>query len=121
MCIFTQKALASTTPVYLSDSTGTITNRKRALFADIQSAYRLVPVHLSHLTWKVCGWNTPIWSQINTNAMADELEWCISDEGVKDIFHYLDDFTVVEPPDSNTCQRDLGIPLAQALPLLYWV
>ena len=109
---------------------------KGALIAktDIQSAYRLVPVHPSDRRWLGMRWKGQIYvdgmlpfglrsAPKIFNAMADGLEWCISDEGVKDIFHYLDDFAVVGPPDSNTCQRylstlkrvcqDLGIPLAQ--------
>ena len=54
-------------------------------------------------------------------AVADALEWCISQKGVKHIFHYLDDFLVMGPPGSSACQdylrqlRDvcshLGVPL----------
>ena len=56
------------------------------------------------------------------NAVADALEWCVSKEGVELIFHYLDDFAVVGPPDSPACSQyleilkrlcvQLGIPLA---------
>ena len=55
-------------------------------------------------------------------AVADAVEWCISQEGVEYIFHYLDDFAVVGPPDSQACSQylrilkqvcaALGIPLA---------
>ena len=50
------------------------------------------------------------------------MEWCVVREGVEHIFHYLDDFAVVGPPDSDTCMLylhklksiciELGIPLA---------
>ena len=56
------------------------------------------------------------------NAVADALEWCIAKEGVTSIFHYLDDFVVIGPPQSNTCKANmlmlqrmctrLGVPLA---------
>jgi len=56
------------------------------------------------------------------NSVADVVEWCVAREGVEHIFHYLDDFAVVGPPDSDTCILylhklksiciELGIPLA---------
>lgn len=36
----------------------------------------------------------------NFTAVADAVEWCVSQEGVELIFHYPDDFAVVGPPDS---------------------
>jgi len=55
-------------------------------------------------------------------ALADTLEWCIAKEGVKYIYHYLDDFVVLGLPDSEQCGqnlhtlqlvcKDLGVPLA---------
>ena len=55
-------------------------------------------------------------------AVADALEWCIHQRGVDGIFHYLDDFLVMGPPDSDTCKcsldllisecHSLGVPLA---------
>ncbi len=57
------------------------------------------------------------------NSVADAVEWCIAQEGVSRIFHYLDDFAVVGPPDSPACLHHLltlkricatlGIPLAE--------
>lgn len=54
--------------------------------------------------------------------VADALEWCIGQQGVDYIFHYLDDFLVLGPPNSDTCQQSLstlerlctqlGVPLA---------
>ena len=56
------------------------------------------------------------------NAVADALEWCIAKEGVTHVFHYLDDFVVIGPPQSETCKANLhklqlvcsklGVPLA---------
>ena len=56
------------------------------------------------------------------NALADALEWCVAQEGVDSVFHYLDDFAVVGPPNSEACaqylhtlvrvRNDLGVPLA---------
>jgi len=56
------------------------------------------------------------------NAVADALEWCVATEGVQDIYHYLDDFATIGPPDSKLCSwnlhtlqavcSDLGVLLA---------
>ena len=56
------------------------------------------------------------------NAVADAIEWCVAQEGVEHIFHYLDDFAVLGLPDSGACMQYLctlkrtcnvlGIPLA---------
>ena len=56
------------------------------------------------------------------NAVADALEWCVKQEGVEFLFHYLDDFAVVGPPNSRACHHaldtlkiicaELGVPLA---------
>ena len=39
--------------------------------------------------------------------MADALECVIRSSGVQEIFHYLDDFLVVEAPWSSQCADDL--------------
>jgi len=52
-------------------------------------------------------WNAPIWAEVGPkifNSVADVVEWCVSREGVDYIFHYLNDFAVVGPPDSDTCR-----------------
>ena len=55
--------------------------------------------------------------------MADALEWIVKDIGVKQLWHYLDDYITCGTPDSYECQlnlqmlvdvcRHLGIPLAE--------
>ena len=37
------------------------------------------------------------------NAVADALEWCVAREGVQEIYHYLDDFAIIGPPNSDKC------------------
>ena len=56
------------------------------------------------------------------NAVADALEWCVAQQRVRHIYHYLDDFVVLGSPGSSECaaylhtlQRvclELGVPLA---------
>ena len=100
---------------------------------DIKAAYRLVPVWPPHRQWLGMKWKDKIYldgmlpfglrsAPKIFNAVADALEWCVSSRGVANIFHYLDDFAVVGPPDTESCHQDLmilkqvctelGVPLA---------
>lgn len=87
---------------------------------DIKSAYRLVPVHPEDRIYLGMKWNGSFYvdgmlpfglrsaPKIFT-AIADALEWYIAQEGVVNIFHYLDDFLVLGPPGSDDCFRYLSI------------
>ena len=100
---------------------------------DIKSAYRLIPVHPSDRTMLGMQWNGNLYVDCMLpfglcsapkifNVVADALEWCIAQKGVHHIFHYLDDFLVMGPPNSSDCQESLhilealcaklGVPLA---------
>ena len=56
------------------------------------------------------------------NILADLLSWILEQQGVTPLLHYLDDFLLMGPPQSPTCQDNLstvrhvcsllGIPLA---------
>ena len=100
---------------------------------DVESAYRLVPVHPTDRPLLAVEWNGMLYVDPMLpfglrsapkifNVVADALEWCLRQRGIRHIFHYLDDFIIVAPPQStecaeaaaildNTC-RALGIPLA---------
>ena len=82
---------------------------------DIKSAYRLIPVHPEDRRWLGMKWENKVYidgmlpfglrsAPKIFNSVADAVEWCVSREGVDYIFHYLDDFAVVGPPDSDTCR-----------------
>ena len=100
---------------------------------DIKSAYRLIPVYPGDRKWLGMKWDNKVYvdgmlpfglrsAPKMFNSVADSVEWCVAREGVEHIFHYLDDFAVVGPPDSDTCMLylhklksiciELGIPLA---------
>lgn len=100
---------------------------------DIKSAYRLVPVWPQDRKWLGMLWNNALYvdgmlpfglrsAPKIFNAIADALEWCIANESVELIFHYLDDFAIIGPPESEVCLRhlmilkrvcsELGVPLA---------
>ena len=101
---------------------------------DIKSAYRLVPVHPCDCHWLGICWNSNAFVDAMLpfglrsapkifTAIPDAFEWCVSQEGVAYVFHYLDDFAVLGSPSSpecaealNTLQKvagELGILLAE--------
>ena len=100
---------------------------------DIESAYRLIPVHPDDHCLLGVEWEDRVYYDTKLpfglrsapkifNAVADGLEWCIRQRGVQCIFHYLDDYIVLGPPGSSRCEhdlnvlrevcRELGVPLA---------
>ena len=87
---------------------------------DIKSAYRLIPVCHYDRQWLGMKWRGLVYvdgmlpfglrsAPKIFNAVADALQWILTREGVELIFHYLDDFAVLGPPDSPQCQRALDI------------
>ena len=100
---------------------------------DIKSVYRLIPVCPADRKWLGMQWQDRVYvdgmlpfglrsAPKIFNAVADALEWCVKQEGVEFLFHYLDDFAVVGPPNSRACHHaldmlkricaELGVPLA---------
>lgn len=76
--------------------------------SDIQSAYRIVPVHpedrwLLGMEWRNNIYGTAIW--------ADALEWMLHKLGVEHNLHYLDDFLFLGKSDSEECDRALRAAL----------
>ena len=82
---------------------------------DIKSAYRLIPICPREKKWLGMEWQGEVY--INGmlpfglrsapkifNAVADGLEWCVARAGVQYVYHYLDDFAVLGPPNSGDCQ-----------------
>ena len=100
---------------------------------DIESAYRLIPVHPQDRPLLGMQLNGEIYVDPMLpfglcsapkifNAAADALAWILEQSGSHHIFHYLDDFAIVGPPNSPQCAedlarlestcRELGVPLA---------
>ena len=101
---------------------------------DIESAYRLIPVHpddrpLQAIKWKQQLYVDPMLpfglrsAPKIFSAVADALNWCLNQAGIRYITHYLDDFIFVTPPGSSegsvcmetlnrVCQC-LGVPIAE--------
>ena len=101
---------------------------------DIESAYRLVPVHPEDRPLQGMEWGGGLYVDPMLpfglrsapklfNAIADAIEWYLRQRGVQNVFHYLDDFIVVGPPDSTECADAirvmdqsctfLGVPIAE--------
>lgn len=99
---------------------------------DIESAYRIVPVHpedrhLLGMEWKGKLYlDTALPFGLRSapkifSAVADALQWVFEQQGLK-ILHYLDDFLILGVPDTTEGQRALhraleicarlGIPIA---------
>ena len=101
---------------------------------DIRNAYRNVPVHPDDRWLLGMSWKGGIF--IDTvlpfglrsapkifNTMADALEWVVRENGVREIYHYLDDFLVLGAPKSTDCADGLhtlmhwttwlGFPIAE--------
>ena len=75
---------------------------------DIKAAYRLVPVSPADRQWVSIKWNDQVYVDAMLpfglrstpkifTAVADALEWCVAVQGVENVSHYLDDFTVMGP------------------------
>ena len=100
---------------------------------DIESAYRLVPVHPQDRVLQAVKWGGKVYVDPMLpfglrsapkvfNAVADALNWILCQAGIDFAMHYLDDFVVIGAPGSDQCHRamtileevckQLGIPLA---------
>ena len=101
---------------------------------DIESAYRLIPVHLQDCPLLAVVWDNQIFIDPMLpfglrsapkifNAVADALNWYLYQCGIPHVLHYLDDFIIIGPPDSPVCQEsmstldrvcaELGVPIAE--------
>ena len=100
---------------------------------DVADAYRIIPVHPEDRSLLGMRWKGRLF--IDTalpfglrsapkifTAVADRLQWILSNRGVGPSLHYLDDFLFVGPPQSSQCResiqlavavcQELGVPLA---------
>ena len=100
---------------------------------DIESAYRLIPVRPEDRLLQAMQWRDQIYVDPMLpfglrsvpkifNAVADALHWYLGQRGITCLFHYLDDFIILAPPQSPCFQQDLstllevcaelGVPIA---------
>ena len=87
---------------------------------DIKSAFRLIPVHPADRHSLAMEWGGGLF--VDTclpfglrsapklfNLLADLLEWVLIYQGATFLWHYLDDFLTMGPPDTPECQRNLNL------------
>ena len=90
---------------------------------DIKSAYRTVPVHpedrgLLAMSWEGCWYiDTMLPFGLRSApkifyALADALEWVLSQRGIESVLHYLDDFLILGPPELVRCQQALDLAMS---------
>lgn len=102
--------------------------------ADVESAFRLLPVHPESFRLLGCHWNggfyvdqcLPMGCSVSCalfEQFSSFVEWVVRDvSGVNSLIHYLDDFLCIGPADSRVCAvllaslqhiaEKFGIPLA---------
>ena len=87
---------------------------------DIESAYRLIPVHPDDRPLLAMQWDGQVFIDPMLpfglrsapkifNAVADALCWHLHRSRIPIIRHYLDDFIIVAPPGSSQCSSSLTI------------
>ena len=95
---------------------------------DLESAYRMVPVHPEDRLLLGMKWKGSVWmdttlpfglrsAPIIFNVVADCLQWMFRRHSQGDVIHYLDDFLFVGAPSTEECGRLLhqAIGLCQRL------
>ena len=84
---------------------------------DVKSAYRQVPVHPEDRPLLGMCWQGSYYADTTLpfglrsaplifSAIADALEWITRQRGVEHVYHYIDNFILVGPPDSPRCLHD---------------
>ena len=87
---------------------------------DIESAYRLIPVHPDDRPLQAMQWDNKIFVDPMLpfglrsapkifNAVADALHWHLLQSGIPLLYHYLDDFVIIGPPAATQCAESLAI------------
>lgn len=87
---------------------------------DIESAYRLIPVHPDDCPLLAVRWRDQTYVDLMLpfglrsapkifNAVADALNWYLHKQGIPVIRHYLDDFIIISPPHTTQCRKSLEI------------
>ena len=85
---------------------------------DIKQAYRQLPVHPQDRHLLGMRWQGSLFADCSLpfglrsaplifSAVADALEWIVRSRGFTSIFHYIDDFIVVGPTESEVCELSL--------------
>ena len=109
--VLTYVSLDDVTKIIASCSKGT-----RMAKMDLQSAYRIVPVHPDDRLLLAIHWGSQTYvdtclpfglrlTPLIFTAIADALTWTFQQRGVKTLLHYLDDFITLGPPTTQECEH----------------
>jgi len=115
------KALCSLSYISVDDIAADVISLGRgALIAktDVKHAYRQIPVHpedrpLLGMRWKGQFYMDAVLpfglrsAPLIFTAVADALQWIVQSRSVHHIHHYIDDFVVLGPPNSEVCSNSL--------------
>lgn len=113
--------LCSLSYVSIDNAAEAIVSKGRGAYLakiDIQSAYRIVPVHPDDRPLLGMSWEGSLYfdavlpfglcsaPKIFT-AIADALQWIVQHAGVPTVLHYLDDFLIISTPNPAQCHHEL--------------
>ena len=95
---------------------------------DLKEAYRAIPVHPADQGLLAVTWAGSIYIDRALpfglrsvpkifSAVTDAMMWILHERGVQHAMHYLDDFLILGPAESTTCQRDLTTTLTTCVNL----
>ena len=98
---------------------------------DIESAYRLIPVHLQDRPLQAIEWEGQLYIDPMLpfglsstpkifNAVADALHWYLHQAGIQFLHHYLDDYIIIAPSYSEQCSENLQLLLRECQSLRDW-
>ena len=90
---------------------------------NIKSAYRIIPVHPDDRPLLGMQWEGALYVDAALpfglhsapkifTAIADAIEWAVTQDGVSCVFDYLDDFMIVAEPGLEQCEEHLQTLLA---------
>ena len=90
---------------------------------DIESAYRIIPVHPDDRPLLGMMWKGRLYVDTSLpfglrsapklfNALADGLSWILRAKGTRDQLHYLDDFLFIGAPNTEECKQALECALS---------
>ena len=89
---------------------------------DLESAYRILPVHLDDRSLLGMEWKDQIYVDVALpfglrsapkifNALDDGLMWIMKQSGIRELIHYLDDYLFFGDPGSQECAEALSLAL----------
>lgn len=127
--IYTEEcSLTYVTVDNIAERVCTLGRGARLAKADVKQAYRQVPVHPDNRILLGMQWQGQYYidatlpfglrsAPLIFSALANALECVVRQSGAQHVFHYVDGFILIGPPESSQCEHDLltslGLPPAE--------